>query len=696
MNREKLIIDLLSHENYIPMKKKEIAILLDLNKEEKKELDEVLESLLNKGKIMITKRGKIMINTKPPSLFVGTFRATERGFGFVELGGFSDDFFIPAKFTMNALDGDIVKIEKLPRSTGRRTEAKVIKILTRTKDTFIGSYESSEDFGFVVCDDKKMKKDIFVRKKNSLDAKKGQKVVVKVFDFGNNDKKPEGEVIEILGYANDPDIAILSLLRELNIPTQFPDEVLQELRELSYDDELEKRKDFRDLVTVTIDGADAKDLDDAISIEKLDNGYRLYVHIADVSHYVRAGSELDKEAVKRGTSVYLVDKVVPMLPKGLSNELCSLNKNEDKLALSVRMDINEKARVVDYKIYESIVSINERMTYDAVYRILEGEDEYIKKYNYLLNEFKMMEELAKILRKNRKKRGSIDFNLKETKVELDENGKVVNIDFYKTTFANKIIEEFMLITNEVIAEHFYWQEIPFVFRNHEEPDPEKIKQLATFIRAFGYTLKGSDELHPKAMQKLLVEVEGSEEEILISRISLRSMQQAKYESENKGHFGLAAKFYCHFTSPIRRYPDLIIHRIIKDSINGRIDSKKIQYYKGILAKIALECSKNERRAITAEREVIKMKVVEYMADKIGLEYDGIVSGITGWGMYVELANSVEGMIRLENIRDDIYYSDDNYNVIGVNSGRRFTLGDKLRISVTKVDKETNKIDFDLI
>ncbi len=695
INRERLILDLLNHENYIPMKRKELAVLLGLSKSEKAELDEVIDGLVDKNKIVITKRGKILIN-RDTTTFVGEFMSTDRGFGFVKVEGLEEDFFVPAGATMHAMEGDVVKIKKTSNGRGRKSEAAVFEIVRRANDHFVGLFEPSDDFGFVVCDDKKMRQDIFIKKKNINGAKKGHKVVAKIINYGKGDKNPEGEIVEIIGHVSEPSTEILSVVKALGIPTDFPEDVLDEVRNISEELDLTGRKDFRNLTTVTIDGADAKDLDDAISIEKLDDGFKLYVHIADVANYVRPNMKLNEEALKRGTSVYLVDRVIPMLPTKLSNNLCSLNKNEPKLALSVEMKIDKKGKVKDYNFYESVVEIDERMTYTDVYKIISDDEETKKKYETLVPEFKNMEELARILRKNRKRRGSIDFNFKEAKIEVDADGKVTSIGYYHRTFANKIIEEFMLITNEVIAEHFYWQELPFVYRNHEEPEEDKMLALATFIRSFGYVLKGKEDIHPKDIQKLLVNVEGSEEEMLISKIALRSMKQAKYESENKGHFGLAARYYCHFTSPIRRYPDLIIHRIIKDSINGRLNENKINYYKGVLAGIAASCSKNERRAVTAEREVDKIKMAQYMADKIGESFDGTISGVTKWGMYVELKNSVEGLVRVESIDDDYYYFDNEYSLVGRDNGDIYTLGDKVKIKVKNVDLLQNNIDFTLI
>ncbi len=695
MNKEKIILDLMAHENYIPMKKKEIAILLGLNKEEKKELEAVLSNLVQNDKITLTKRGKYMKNDDRNTL-MGEYMATGKGYGFVRVDGFKEDLYIPEGLTLNAISGDLVKVTILHSKKDGKTKAKIVRIIERAKDTFVGTFHLSKGFGFVVPDDKTIGSDIFIAGGNINNAKDFQKVVVKIIDFNADvaDKKPEGEIIEVIGFMEEKEVPLLCIVRALGIPTDFPSQVISEavlLRQELGDD----RVDFTDLVTVTIDGEDAKDLDDAISIEKRGDHFTLYVHIADVSNYVTEGSELDAEARKRGTSVYLVDTVFPMLPRELSNELCSLNQNEKKAALSVMMDIDFNGKVINYKIVESVVKITERMTYKSVYRIIQGDNEERKKYSHLLDTFDMMKELALILRNGRKKRGSIDFNLKETQVTLDKEGEVANIDFYKTTFANKIIEEFMLITNEVIAEHFYWLGIPFVYRNHDEPDKDKIKQLAHFVKSFGYNIKGKvEDIHPKDIQKLLIDIEGSEEDLLISKVALRSMKQARYETESKGHFGLASNYYCHFTSPIRRYPDLIIHRIIKESITGKLTDSRINHYKGILGSVASLSSKYERRAQVAEREVVKMYMTRYMNERIGEVYRGVITSVTKWGIYVELGNSVEGLVRVSSMDSDYFHYDEyNHSFVGERTKMRYQIGDKVTIKVKSVDLEKRNIDF---
>ena len=457
------------------------------------------------------------------------------------------------------------------------------------------------------------------------------------------------------------------------------------------------RLDLRHLQTVTIDGEDAKDLDDAISLTKEGDIYHLGVHIADVSNYVQYNSALDREALKRGTSVYLADRVVPMLPERLSNGICSLNQGEDRLALSCLMDINEKGKVVSHQIAETVINVNERMCYTDVKNILEDTDEEAKKrYADLVPMFFLMKELSQILRGNRHHRGSIDFDFPESKIILDEKGKPVDIHPYERNVATKIIEDFMLLANETVAEEYFWREVPFLYRTHEVPDEEKIKKLSTFINNFGYHIHVHDEVKPKEIQKLLSQVEGTPEEALISRLTLRSMCQAKYTTDNTGHFGLAAKYYTHFTSPIRRYPDLQIHRIIKENLRGRLNENRIEHYDKILPEVAKQCSDRERLAEETEREVVKMKKAEYMRMHIGEEYEGVISGVTKWGIYVELPNTVEGLVHVVDLRDDHYnFIEQTYEMVGEHTGKTYKLGEKVRVRVSDADKLLRTINFEL-
>ena len=526
--------------------------------------------------------------------------------------------------------------------------------------------------------------------------------MVKITDFGGKGKKPEGIVTKIIGHINDPGTDILSVVESFGIPMEYPKGVLKQVENMPDEvPESEKtgRMDLRDWQMVTIDGEDAKDLDDAVSLTKENGIYKLGVHIADVSNYVTEGSPLDVEALKRGTSVYLVDRVIPMLPHKLSNGLCSLNAGVDRLALSCIMEIDEKGKVIGHKIAETIVNIDRRMSYTAVKKILADKDEEaILEHKDFVPMFKLMEELAAILRDKRMQRGSIDFDFPESKIYLDEKGFPVEIKPYDRNVATKIIEDFMLIANETVAEDFFWQELPFVYRTHDNPDPEKMLKLGTFISNFGYGIKASlNEVHPKEIQKLLGRIEGTPEEALISRLTLRSMKQAKYTTVSTGHFGLATQYYCHFTSPIRRYPDLQIHRIIKENLRGKLNEKRIRHYESILPEVADESSRLERRADEAERDTEKMKKVQYMSRHIGEEFEGVISGITAYGMYVELPNTVEGMVHVTSMRDDYYhYDEERYEMIGEKTNHRYKLGQTVRICVEDTDKINRTIDFSLV
>lgn len=582
----------------------------------------------------------------------------------------------------------------------KRCEGKIIKILEHQIKEVVGTYQKSKTFGFVVPDNKKICYDIFVPQEKSMGAVTGHKVVVELTSYGTLKKNPEGRVKEIIGHINDPGTDIMSIIKAYDLPMEFPESVMKSLNDIP--DELSPkdyagRVDLRDLQTVTIDGEDAKDLDDAITVSEENGVYHLGVHIADVSNYVKEYSPLDKEAYKRGTSVYLVDRVIPMLPHKLSNGICSLNQGCDRLALSCLMDIDEKGNVISHKICESVINVDRRMTYTNVKKILENEDEEIlNEYKDFADMFRLMEKLALILRQRRFKRGSIDFDFPETKITLNDKGEPVEIKPYDRNTATRIIEDFMLIANETVAEDYFWQEIPFLYRSHENPDPEKIRRLGTFINNFGYSIKIGDEIHPKELQKLLGKIEGSDEENLIARLTLRSMKRASYTTECVGHFGLAAKYYCHFTSPIRRYPDLQIHRIIKENLHGGMSDKRSEHFAAILPEVAKQTSATERRADDAERDTDKLKMVQYMEKHIGETFEGVVSGMTAWGIYVELPNTIEGMISVASLRDGYYIYDENhYEMVNETTGRTFKLGQRLNVKVINCDKILRTIDFEL-
>lgn len=697
--RKKVILDLLGDKHYVPMKAKELAMLLQVPKEDRGDLEAVLNALIESGQVVCSKRGKY--TKADEALLTGVFDATQKGFGFVRIEGEKEDIYIHETKVNGAFDKDTVQIKILADriNEGKRKEGEVVKIISRGYTEIVGTFQKEKSFGFVIPDNVRMSKDIFVPIERSKGAVTGHKVVVKLVNYGSRNKSPEGIVTEIIGHVNDPGTDILSIIKANGIPMEFPREVMAELEtipeEVLKEDKL-NRKDLRDTVMVTIDGEDAKDLDDAVSLVKEGDKYILGVHIADVSHYVTEGSPLDKEALRRGTSVYLVDRVIPMLPHKLSNGICSLNAGVDRLALSCIMEIDGKGNVTGHEIAETVINVNRRMSYTSVKKILEDNDEAERtEYRELVPMFEMMAELAGILRARRRKRGSIDFDFPETKMVLDDKGNPIDIKPYERNTATKLIEDFMLITNETIAEDYYWQELPFVYRTHEAPDPEKIQKLEIFINNFGYGIKGStEEIHPKELQKLLQRIEDSPEEALISRLTLRSMKQAKYTTSCTGHFGLSAQYYSHFTSPIRRYPDLQIHRIIKENLRGGISEKRIAHYNSILNEVSDIASRTERRADDAERETEKLKKVEYISKHIGEIFEGVISGITGYGIYVELPNTIEGMVHVNALDDDYYYyNEDTYEMVGKDTGNVYKLGEKVLIQVAGCDKITRTIDF---
>ncbi len=697
--RKKTIYGLICDDLYVPMKIKEIAILLDIPKERRPELEEVLEALVAEGKVEISKKGKY--SKASNKLISGRFIGNARGFGFVEpIEG--DDIFIPEEEIHGAMHGDQVLAALNPEKTGKRREGSIVRILSRETRRLVGSFDKNKNFGFVTPDNTRFGRDIFVPLEMSMGAVSGHKVVVELTDYGAKGKKPEGKVIEIIGHINDPGTDIMSIIKGYDLPLEFPPKVLNQAQRVAKpvsEADMEGRLDLRNWQTVTIDGEDAKDLDDAITIDMVGENYRLGVHIADVTNYVQENSALDAEALKRGTSVYLVDRVIPMLPHTLSNGICSLNAGEDRLALSCIMTIDPKGNVVDHKIAETVVLVDRRMSYTDVKKILADQDETaISTYRELVPMFQRMEELAAILRKKRRARGSIDFDFPETKMVLDESGRPLEIKPYERNVATKIIEDFMLIANETVAQEYFWQELPFVYRTHDTPDPEKIQKLSLFINNFGYTIKiGQDEIHPKELQKLLEKIEDSPQEALISRLTLRSMKRAKYTTVCTGHFGLAAKYYCHFTSPIRRYPDLQIHRIIKENLRGRLGEKRIEHYDQILPQAASQSSELERRAEEAERETEKLKKVEYMSGHLGEVFSGVISSIASWGIYVELENTIEGMVHVSNLLGDYFHcQEETYEMVGETTGTRYKLGQKVLVQVAGADPFMRTIDFLLV
>ena len=701
--RCKMIQDVMNEPAYVPMKLKELALLLNIPKEQRRELQRVIDYLLEEGKISMSRKGKL----GRPETFseAGIYSGHPKGFGFVTIEGREQDVFVPREKTKGAMHGDkvLVVIEQ-ESDGGRRAEGSIVRILEHANQELVGLYEKNGGFGFVIPDNPRISRDIFIPQGCDAGAVTGHKVIVKIKDYGNSpDKKPEGVITSILGHMNDPGVDILSIVKAYGLPEEFPPEVMAQLEEIPdavREEDKAGRKDLRDLPTVTIDGEEAKDLDDAITLEKTEQGYRLGVHIADVTHYVREGSPLDREALKRGTSVYLTDRVIPMLPKRLphklSNGICSLNQGEDRLALSCIMEINDKGVVIGHEIAETLIRVDRRMTYTAVNAIITDDDAETKeKYKEFVDLFLQMKELSQLLRKRRQERGAIDFDFPESKILLDAKGRPIEIKPYERNAATKLIEDFMLMANETVAEDYYWQEMPFLYRIHEKPDEEKMAKLGTFINNFGYTLRmPGGEVHPKELQKLLEKIEGTPEEALLSRLTLRSMKQAKYSTLNSGHFGLAAKYYTHFPSPIRRYPDLQIHRIIKECLHGNMDARKTAHFEKILPEVAVQTSALERRADEAERETDKMKKVQYMEHYIGEEFEGVISGVTNWGFYVELPNTVEGLVHVNELRGDYFVFDEaHYELVGEMTRKTYKLGQTIRVRVTACDRYARTIDF---
>ena len=698
--RKKIIYDFICDDFYVPMKLKELAILLQVPKDQRNELKKVMDALVADGKVSVTQKGKYVKGTAKQ--LVGTYQAHARGFGFVTVEGQADDIFISEDDANGAFHMDQVEVVITKAPEGKRREGKIVRILSHGTVKLVGYFQKNKNFGFVIPDNDRFVKDIFVPLERSKGAVTGHKVVVELTSYGKDGKKPEGKVVEIIGHVNDPGTDIMSIVKGYDLPVEFPEKVLNQAERVAKDvtsADMAGRMDIRSWRMVTIDGEDAKDLDDAISITKEGENYQLGVHIADVTNYVQERSALDREAYERGTSVYLVDRVIPMLPHALSNGICSLNAGEDRLALSCIMTVNPKGEVIDHKIAETVVHIDQRMSYTSVKKILEDRDpEEMEVYKEFVPMFELMAELAKILREKRHRRGSIDFDFPESKIMLNADGTPTEIKPYDRNTATKIIEDFMLLANETVAEDYFWQEIPFVYRTHDVPDEEKIQKLCTFINNFGHSMHvANKEVRPKEIQKLLAKVDGTPEGDFISRLALRSMKQAKYTPENTGHFGLAAQYYCHFTSPIRRYPDLQIHRIIKETLRGRMNENRMEHYESILPEVTKHASQMERRAEEAERETIRLKKAEYMEQHIGEVFAGVISSITKWGMYVELENTVEGLIHVTNMHGDHYdYYEDRFEMIGEHTRRSYKLGQKVYVRVLDTDRLQRTIDFELV
>ncbi len=699
--RKKLIKELIESDFYVPMKIKELSMFMQVPKAERNILRELVYEMAAEGEISISKSGKILA---AEGALIGTYEAHNGGFGFVVIEGHKEDYYISEENALNAMDGDTVEISRLAKTHHHKSqEAEIVKVIKRAHESIVGTFSikhKDKAFGFVIPDNEHFTSDVFVAVERSKGAKNGDKVVVKFTGYGDERHNPEGIITEIIGAYDDPGVDIESIVRAYDITEKFPENVENQAIRVAKpvsEADMAGRRDLRDLMMVTIDCEDAKDLDDAVSLYRDGENYVLGVHIADVTNYVQESSALDKEAVKRATSVYLPDRVIPMLPKELSNGICSLNPREERLALTCIMTVNPKGKIISSDICESVIKTNRRMSYNEVQSFFDdtASEELKEECAELIPMFFEMRELSHILREKRRKRGGIDFDFAESKVILDENLKAVDVVEYKRTESAMLIEDFMLAANETVAETCFYEELPFVYRTHESPDMEKIESLRRFVINMGYHFKVSKEgVHPKEVQKLLKEVDGKPEAALITRLALRSMRQAKYTTEPTGHFGLATNYYCHFTSPIRRYPDLQIHRIIKDQLRGRLNDRKYSHYEKILPEIAKHSSEMERHADEAERESVKLKKAEYMLDHVGEIYSGVISGLTNYGIFVELDNTVEGMIRLADIEGDYYlYDEKNMCVNGTHSSKSFKLGQRLKVQVVYVDKELKEIDL---
>ena len=704
----KQVSELTNSSNYDPMINVEIAAALDIQYTETIEFYELLEKMVRDYRLIKTKKDRY-ISPRSRNLFVGKLVSNKKGFGFIESDlEYEKDLFIPSNGVNGAIHGDRVVAEIYEDKQGKLC-GDIMEILKREIDHIVGTLEQHGSFGFVVPDNKKICSDIFIPKKNLTPfgdiVPDGYKVVCGIEKWSLGDKKPEGCITEVIGLKGDKFSEIKSVLLSHDLPDEFPCSVIREAEMLPSDisqDEIDKRLDLRDETIFTIDGSDAKDLDDAISIKVNDRGnFVLGVHIADVTHYVRERGKIDKEALKRATSVYLVDKVIPMLPEKLSNDVCSLHPNTDKLTMSVIMEINHKGEVVNYDIKESIINSCAKMTYTQVSDILENKDEaLIKQYEHVVDQFFIAEELMSILRSKRERRGMIDLDIAETQVFLDptNSSNVLDIKPYERRVANKLIEEFMIVTNETVSTHFYWLEIPFVFRVPETPDGEKMIKFNNFIETFGYSVKGDlENVHSKTLQKILNKVKDKPESKAISTIMLRSLKHARYSPEALGHFGLASEYYSHFTSPIRRYPDLQIHRIIKDNIHGKLSANRIKKLEDIVNYSSEQSSKRERVAEVAEREVKAIYKCLYMEKFIGEEFEGVISNITSFGMFIELDNTIEGLVKSESIPDDYWEFDEStMSLIGSKNGKVFKIGEKVKVKLEGINLEMKEVNFKLL
>jgi len=702
ITREQLI-SFMNKSGYRPMTAEELISVLGIDDvEEMQKFFKMLNKLEKEGTIVLTRKHRYGLPEKM-GLIIGRLQGHPKGFGFVipDNPGLND-VHVSLDNMKGAMHNDKVIVRPNFSHKGQ-LEGEIIRILERANKEVVGTFEKSKNFGFVVPDDSRLYYDIFIPPGEDNGASNYDKVVVEITRWPDKRRSPEGRVVEIIGRLGEPGVDILSIVKKFKLPVEFPEEVLREVREIPQEvtpEDIAGRRDLRHLKMVTIDGADAKDLDDAVSIEVLPNGnYLLGVHIADVSHYVKEGSALDKEAYKRGTSVYLVDRVIPMLPPELSNGICSLNAGMDRLAVSVMMEIDKEGNVKKHEIFDSVINVDERMTYDNVRKILvEADPELKERYAEFLDEFRTMEELCLILKEKRLKRGAIDFDFPEGKAILDREGKPIEIVKMERSIAENIIEEFMILANETVAEHMYWLQVPFIYRIHEEPDYDDIVELNSFLRIFGYRVKGKENgVHPRAFQEIVEKVDGRPEEKLVNTVMLRSMKHARYDEICVGHFGLASKYYTHFTSPIRRYPDLTIHRVIKETLAGRLSKKRLKLLHRWMPSVAEQSSIREQVAEEAERECLDMKKAEYMQQYLGSVFTGVISSVLAFGFFVELPNTVEGLVHVSTLTDDYYtYIEDQMALLGQHTRKMYRIGDEVKVQVVRVDVDNRQIDFELV
>ncbi len=704
MNKKDVILEFMKDKEYTPMKEKEIAMILGVPKKEYQEFKRTLKELEENYKIVKNRKNRYRLIGE--NFVEGIYRKNPKGFGFVKIENKEDEIYISKENSLKALNGDKVLVEIIEEKNKiKNAEGKIKKIIKHERDTVVGIFQKNDNFGFVVPDDRTLGTDIFISKSNFGKAKNGYKVIVQITKYPEKGKNAEGKIIEVLGSPNQAGVDMLSLIKEYNLPSTFPEQVVEEARKFGDRidlNDIQNRIDCRKDVIFTIDGEDAKDLDDAVRVTKKTNGnYKLDVHIADVSYYVREGSLLDKEAQIRGTSIYMLSRVIPMLPKELSNGICSLNAGKDRFTLSCSMEIDSKGRTISTEVYKGIINVTERMNYHDVQKILDKSDkEVLKRYKKYISNFELMAELATILKNRRLDQGYLNLDIPESKIELDKDGWAINVGKYETSFSNEIIEQFMLSANEAIAEKFYWLEAPFIYRVHEDPDIDKVKDLNKFLFNFGLKIRTTnDRVYPTEVSKILEEIKGKEEEKVVSTLILRTLKVAKYESENKGHFGIASKYYCHFTSPIRRYPDLFIHRIISKYLeeNYVVDDKWIEEYQEKATVRAGLSSEREKIATKVERDSEDLKKAEYMEGKIGEEYEGIISSVTQFGIFVELENTVEGLIRFENLGNEYFiYDEERKRLIGERTNKTYKIGDKVKIRVVSANKILRQIDFEIV